>query len=91
MPTPRSVPVRFAERCQLAAYSGVGRSTLSHEVGNSAKIRQETELEFVLELAVAAKCEVIVTHNRQDFRGATRFGIPVVTPADFLAWLEEEA
>ena len=46
--------------------------------------------EFVLELAVAAKCEAIVTHNRQDFRGATRFGIPVITPADFRAWLKEE-
>ena len=45
----------------------------------------------MLELAVAAECEAIVTHNRQDFGGATRFGIPVVTPADFLAWLEEEA
>jgi predicted nucleic acid-binding protein len=44
--------------------------------------------EFVLELAVA---EAIVTHNRQDFRGATRFGIPVITPADFLARLEEES
>ena len=47
--------------------------------------------EFVLELAVAAECDAIVTHNRQDFRGATRFGIPVITPADFLAWLQEEA
>jgi predicted nucleic acid-binding protein len=47
--------------------------------------------EFVLELAVAAACKAIVTHNRQDFRGATRFGIPVITPAGFLAWFQEEA
>jgi putative PIN family toxin of toxin-antitoxin system len=46
--------------------------------------------EFVLELAVAAQCEAIVTHNLQDFRNATQFGIPVITPADFLAWHEEE-
>ena len=42
--------------------------------------------EFVLELAVAAQCDAIVTHNLQDFRNATQFGIPVITPADFLAW-----
>jgi putative PIN family toxin of toxin-antitoxin system len=47
--------------------------------------------EFVLELAVAAQCEAIVTHDLQDFRGATRFGIPVITPADFLARFQEEA
>lgn len=46
--------------------------------------------EFVLELAVAAECDAIVTHNLQDFRAATQFGIPVLTPADFLAWREEE-
>jgi predicted nucleic acid-binding protein len=46
--------------------------------------------EFVLELAVAAECRAIVTHNRQDFRGATRFGIPVITLADYLVWLQEE-
>ena len=47
--------------------------------------------EFVLELAVAAACEAIVTHNTQDFKGATRFGIRVVTPGEFLVWLKEEA
>jgi predicted nucleic acid-binding protein len=46
--------------------------------------------EFVLELAVAAGCQAIVTHNIKHFRGAERFGIPVVTPGEFLAVLEEE-
>ncbi len=46
--------------------------------------------EFVLELAVAAECEAIVTHNRQDFRAVTRFGIPMITPADFLTKFQEE-
>ena len=40
--------------------------------------------DLVLEVAVAAGCSVIVTHNRRDFVGADRFGIRVLTPAGFL-------
>ncbi len=40
--------------------------------------------ELVLELAVAANCEAIVTHNVRDFAGARRFGIRVLTPGEFL-------
>lgn len=46
--------------------------------------------EFILELAVAARCEAIVTHNVRDFAGAVRFGVNVVTPGAFLASVEEE-
>ena len=46
--------------------------------------------EFVLELAVAAACDAIVTHNGPDFKGASQFGIPVVTPGEFLAWFKEK-
>jgi predicted nucleic acid-binding protein len=45
--------------------------------------------EFILELAVAAGCEAIVTHNVRDFVGASRFRPRVWTPAEFLAELEE--
>jgi putative PIN family toxin of toxin-antitoxin system len=45
--------------------------------------------EFVLELAVAARCDAIVTHNLRDFSGAQPFGIRVVTPATFLRSIEE--
>lgn len=45
--------------------------------------------EFVLELAVAAECEAIVTHNVRDFVGASRFRLRILTPAEFLAELEE--
>jgi predicted nucleic acid-binding protein len=45
--------------------------------------------EFVLELAVAARCDTIVTHNLRDFAGAKPFGIKVVTPATFLRLIEE--
>lgn len=43
--------------------------------------------EFILELAVAARCEAIVTHNVRDFGGATRFAVKVVTPGAFPAAL----
>ena len=43
--------------------------------------------DLVLEIAVAAGCEAIVTHNLRDFAGAGRFGIRVLKPSTFLAEL----
>lgn len=40
--------------------------------------------EHVLELAVAARCDHIVTYNRSDFAGAERFGVGVIDPRAFL-------
>jgi len=40
--------------------------------------------DFVLELAVAAGCDVIVTYNKKDFKGVENFGISVLTPKEFL-------
>jgi putative PIN family toxin of toxin-antitoxin system len=40
--------------------------------------------DMVLELAVTAQCDFIVTHNRRHFHGAERFGITVATPKEFL-------
>jgi putative PIN family toxin of toxin-antitoxin system len=40
--------------------------------------------DLVLEVAVAAGCSAIITHNRRDFAGAARFGIRILTPAAFL-------
>jgi predicted nucleic acid-binding protein len=45
--------------------------------------------EFILELAVAAACQAIVTHNVRDFRGVERYRVELVTPQDFLRLLEE--
>lgn len=47
--------------------------------------------DMVLELAVAAGCEAIVTHNQRDFGGAERFGVRVDAPRDFLHLLEERS
>ncbi|MBN1458668.1 MAG: putative toxin-antitoxin system toxin component, PIN family [Armatimonadetes bacterium] len=40
--------------------------------------------DHVLELAVEAGCEVIVTHNIRDFAGSEGFGAEAVTPGEFL-------
>jgi putative PIN family toxin of toxin-antitoxin system len=45
--------------------------------------------EFVLEVAVAASCQYIVTHNIRDFAGAERLGVNIVRPSQFLRQLEE--
>ena len=42
----------------------------------------------VLELAVAAKCDTIVTFNKRDFTRAQSFGIGVSTPAEFIRTIE---
>jgi len=40
--------------------------------------------DHVLELAVEAGCETIVTHNVKDFAGAEQFGIRIVGPREYL-------
>ena len=45
--------------------------------------------DMVLELAVAASCDFIVTYNKRDFQGAERFGLRVVTSKEFLQEIGE--
>jgi putative PIN family toxin of toxin-antitoxin system len=40
--------------------------------------------DMVLELAVAAGCDSVVTYNTRDFVGVDKFGIKVIKPAEFL-------
>jgi|SRR5690349_10948085 len=40
--------------------------------------------DLILELAFAAGCDAVVTHNVRDFVGAERLGIRVITPGNFL-------
>ncbi len=40
--------------------------------------------DMVLELAVSAGCNIIVTYNKDDFEGVEQFGIRVMTPRDLL-------
>lgn len=41
--------------------------------------------EMVLEVAVAAGCDAIITYNRRDFGNVERFGLEVLTPKEFLS------
>jgi putative PIN family toxin of toxin-antitoxin system len=45
--------------------------------------------ELLLELAVSAQCEYIVTHNIRDFKGSETFGVKAVTPKEFLKIIDE--
>ena len=49
---------------------------------------RDADDDMVLELAIAAQAGFIVTHNVRDFVGAERFGVGVLTPAEFLRKLE---
>ena len=44
---------------------------------------------MVLELAVEAEVEYIVTHNLKDFHGVEHFGIKAITPKEFLRKIGE--
>jgi putative PIN family toxin of toxin-antitoxin system len=45
--------------------------------------------DMVLEVAVAAGCDCILTYNKADFRRAERFGLRVVTAKEFLEEIGE--
>ena len=45
--------------------------------------------DMVLELAVSAECEVIVTYNKDDFEGTKQFGIRPLTAQEFLREIGE--
>jgi putative PIN family toxin of toxin-antitoxin system len=52
-------------------------------------ILKDPKDDHVLELAVVASAQFIVTYNRRDFTGAEKFGITVVTPHEFLKRIGE--
>ncbi|MGH9899112.1 MAG: putative toxin-antitoxin system toxin component, PIN family [Pyrinomonadaceae bacterium] len=45
--------------------------------------------DLVLELAVEASCNYIITHNIRDFVGTERFGLKIITPKEFLQVIGE--
>ena len=45
---------------------------------------------MVLELAFAAGCRYIVTHNVKDFRGSGQLGVSAPSPRDFLKLIRKK-
>jgi putative PIN family toxin of toxin-antitoxin system len=45
---------------------------------------QDADDDFVLEVAVAGRCDAVVTHNTKDFKRAQEFGIEALTPSQLL-------
>ena len=45
--------------------------------------------DMLLELAVTANCNYILTYNTSDFKGVEKFGIEVMTPRMFLEMIGE--
>jgi len=48
---------------------------------------KDTKDDMVLELAVAASSQVVITFNQKDFRGIEQFGLRAMTPKEFLEWI----
>lgn len=47
--------------------------------------------DMVLELAFAAGCRYIVTHNVKDFQGSEELGVTAITPRDFLRLIRSQS
>jgi len=45
--------------------------------------------DMVLEIAVTANCDYIITYNGNDFKGVDKFGIKAITPKEFLEMVGE--
>ena len=47
--------------------------------------------DMILELAFAAGCRYIVTHNVKDFHGSEELGVTAITPRDFLQLIRSQS
>lgn len=45
--------------------------------------------DLILELAVSANCDYILTYNRSHFKGIEQFGLTALTPKEFLQLIGE--
>lgn len=52
-------------------------------------ILKDPEDDMILELAVRADCQYIVTYNKQDFQGVDKFGVQLATAKEFLQTIKE--
>jgi putative PIN family toxin of toxin-antitoxin system len=79
--TPRDIDALLDYLCR------VGHQQLIHFLWRPT-LRDPRD-ELLLELAVAARCQYIVTHNVKDFAGAETFGVVALRPAAYLRHLGE--
>lgn len=83
-----SLGLRRSEVTTIVDYlCAVGRRQSIHFLWRP--LLRDPDDEFVLEVAVAADCQYIVTHNVRDFVGAERFGVTILRPGKFLRQVEE--
>jgi len=87
---------RHADVLGLRAQDAVGLVDYFCRIGHRQDIHflwrpalRDPRDEFVLELAVAAGCRAIVTHNVRDFAGAKAFSVEILAPAEFISRVEE--
>lgn len=99
-----SVPLVMEYEMALKRASGLGTLDAEQlvdylcEVGDKREIYflwrpylRDPKDEMVLEVAVEARAEALVTHNVRDFEGVEeRFGIRILRPGAFLLELEEK-
>ena len=91
-----AVLLRHAQELSLDSADAIGLVDDLCEIGRRQEIHflwrptlTDPRDEFILELAVAAGCQAIVTHNVRDFRRADAFEVLILTPAEFLRQVEE--
>ncbi len=91
-------PVRHAKALELRREDAEGLVDYLCQVARRQEIHflwrpalSDPRDEFILELAIAAECDAIVTHNVRDFVGADKFPIRVLAPGEFLTQLEDRS
>lgn len=52
-------------------------------------ISSDADDDIIIELAIQSGADVIVTFNKRDLRAAEQFGINLLTPSEFIRFLEQ--
>ena len=52
---------------------------------------RDADDDMVLELAFAAGCSYMVTHNLKDFRGSEQLGVTAISPREFLNLIRKQS
>lgn len=78
--------------CRIVIDTNVIVAALWSQKGPSYRLLKRLGHEkeaLVLEVAVESESQSIITYNKKDFVGIEKFGIPVVSPKEFLNLLGE--